>query len=90
MELPWSPRHANIKGNKLVDQLAKKVVEEVNDVENLQAIPSFGDVKMDAKVSGHIKWQERSETKDRGRNLYTFRPDVGHPSFICFNSREGI
>ena len=61
-ELSLSPRHANIKGNELADQLAMKTVEEASDVENLQAIPSFGDVAMASKVSGNKKWQERSET----------------------------
>ena len=38
---------------------------------------------MSAKASGTMKWQERWEAIDRGRNLYIFRPKVGLKYNIC-------
>ena len=70
VELSWSPGHANIKGNELADQQAKEAAQEAKDAEDLQAVSSFGDVKMAAKESGNIKWQSRWETSDRGILTY--------------------
>ena len=39
--------------------------------------------------SGNVKWQSRWETSDRGRNLYTFRPNVGHTIKHSFASTVG-
>ena len=89
VELSWSPGHANIKGNELADQQAKEAAQEAKDAEDLQAVSSFGDVKMAAKESGNVKWQSRWETSDRGRNLYTFRPNVGHTIKHSFASTVG-
>ena len=44
---------------------------------------------MAAKESGTIKWQDRREKTDRVRNLYTFRPKVGHKIIHSFGSRVG-
>ena len=44
---------------------------------------------MAAKASGIMKWQERWEASDRGRNLYTFRPKVGHKIQHSFSSKVG-
>ena len=63
--MSWSPVHANIKGNEYADPLAKDAAQEAKDAEDLQMVVSFGDVKMAAKESGTIKWQERR--KDRYR-----------------------
>ena len=85
----WSPGHANIKGNEYADQLAKEAAQEAKDAEDLRAVTSFGDVKLAAKESGLMKWQERWEASDRGRNLYTFRPKVGHKIQHLFVSPVG-
>ena len=84
-ELSWTPGHANKKGNEYADQLA----QEAKDAEDLRAVTSFGDVRLAAKESGIIKWQERWETSVRGRNLYTFRPKVGHKIQHSFVSSVG-
>ena len=89
VELPWSPGHANIKGNELADQQEKKAAQEAKDARGLQAVSSFGDVKMAAKESGNIKWQSRWETSDGDRNLYTFRPNMGHTIKHSFASTVG-
>ena len=89
VELSWSPGHANIKGNEYADQLAKEAAQEAKDAEDLWAVTSFGDVKLAAKESGIMKWQERWEASERGRNLYTFRPKVGHKIQHSFVSPVG-
>ena len=89
VELSLSPGHANIRGNELADQLAKKAAQKAKNAEDLQAVSSFGDVKMAAKESGEIKWQSKWETLDSGRNLYTFRPNVGHKIQHSFASTVG-
>ena len=63
MELSWSPGHANIKGNEYADRLAKEAAQEPKDAEDLQAVVSFRDVKMAAKESGTIQWQEVGEDR---------------------------
>ena len=89
VELSWLPWHANIKGNEFADQLPKKAAQEEKDAEDLQAVASFGDVKSAARESEIIKWQEKWETTYRGRNLYTFRPYVGHKIKHSFVSAIG-
>ena len=42
-----------------------------------------------AKESGNIKSQGRWATTDRGRNLYTFRPNMGHKINHSFVSTVG-
>ena len=59
VELSWSPGHANIKRNEYADQLAKEAAQEAKHAEDLRAVTSFGDVKLAAKESGIMKWQER-------------------------------
>ena len=86
VELPWSPGHANIKENEYADQLAK---EAAKDAEDLREVTLFGDVKLAAKESGIMKWQERWEASERGRNLYTFRSKVGHKIQHSFVSPVG-
>ena len=57
----------------------------MKDAEDLQAVASYGDVKLAAKESGSIKWQEKWVTTDRGRNLLGFRSNVGqkiHSSLV--------
>ena len=84
VELSWSPGHANIKGNEYADQLAKEeaqgaaqeAAQEAKDAEDLRAVTSFGDMTLAAKESGIMKWQEKWEASDRGRNLYTLRWDI--------------
>ena len=56
VELSCSPGHANIYGKEYADQLAKEVAQEAKDAEDLQAIASFGNMKLAAKESGIMKF----------------------------------
>ena len=89
VELSWSTGHAKINGNEFADQLAKEAAQEASDEGDLQAVASFGKVKLAAIAPGNIRWQERWEASDRGRNLYTFRPKMGLKIQHSFGSTVG-
>ena len=72
VELCWSPRHADIKGNEHADKLVKEVAQEVKDAEQLPAMISLRDVKSATEESGKKRWQDIWEKSDKGRNLYTY------------------
>ena len=58
IEISWTPRHANIKGNEHADRLAKEAAQEAKEKESLPPVISLGYVKEAAKKSGYVKWQE--------------------------------
>ena len=65
VELSWTPGHANIKGNKNADKLAKEAAQEAKEKDDLPPVISLGDVKEAARKSGLIKWQEMWEKSDK-------------------------
>ena len=54
-----------LKGNKYADQLVKEAAQLAKGTEDLQAVTSFGGLKLAAKESGIMKWHERWEASDR-------------------------
>ncbi|VDI43416.1 Hypothetical predicted protein, partial [Mytilus galloprovincialis] len=70
-----TPGHADIQGNELADQLAKKAAQEA---EKIQSIPIFTkqDKQKGAKDSVMVKWQNRWDTSDKGRRYYAFQQNV--------------
>ncbi|CAG2219219.1 RNASEH1 [Mytilus edulis] len=70
-----TPGHADIQGNELADQLAKKAAQEA---EKIQSIPIFTkqDIQKGAKDSVMLKWQNRWDTSEKGRRYYAFQQNV--------------
>lgn len=87
VEISWTPGHADIKGNEYADKLAKEAALEAKDKENLPPVISFGDVKVAAKKSGFVRWQEMWDKSERGRHLFQHRPKVDF-KFRYFNTFE--
>ncbi|CAG2258159.1 unnamed protein product [Mytilus edulis] len=75
VSIEWTPGHADIQGNELADQLAKKAAQEA---EKIQSIPIFTkqDIQKGAKDSVMLKWQNRWDTSDKGRRYYAFQQNV--------------
>ncbi|XP_063442171.1 uncharacterized protein LOC134722480 [Mytilus trossulus] len=75
VSIEWTPGHADIQGNELADQLAKKAAQEA---EKIQSIPVFTkqDIQKGAKDSVMVKWQNRWDTSDKGRRYYAFQQNV--------------
>ncbi|VDI77795.1 Hypothetical predicted protein [Mytilus galloprovincialis] len=75
VSIEWTPGHADIQGNELADQLAKKAVQEA---EKIQSIPIFTkqDIQKGAKDSVMFKWQNRWDTSEKGRRYYAFQQNV--------------
>ena len=89
IEISWTPRHANIKGNEYADMLAKEAAQEAKEKENLPPVISLGNVKEAARKSGVVKWQEMWEKSDKGRQLFQFRPKVNFKIAHTFQSSFG-
>ncbi|VDI56199.1 Hypothetical predicted protein [Mytilus galloprovincialis] len=75
VSIEWTPGHADIQGNELADQLAKKAAQEA---EKIQSIPIFTkqDIQKGAKDSVMLKWQNRWDTSEKGRRYYAFQQNV--------------
>ena len=58
--LSWIPGHANIAGNEIADQLAKKAAKESMSLNEQYNVITMSDVKQAVKTSTKIKWQNRS------------------------------
>ena len=89
VEISWTPGHAEIKGNKHADRLAKEAAQEAKEKEDLPPVISLGDVKEAAKKSGYMKWQEMWEKSEKGRHLFNFRPKVDFRLRSIFDSSSG-
>lgn len=76
--MSWTPRHSDIKGNELADELVKEAAKEAMDMEEDIVVVTLEDVKSAAKASGRIKWQERWNMSEGGRSLFQYRPVVGY------------
>ena len=60
----------------MADRLAKEAAKEAEEMTDDIGIASQSDVKSAARESVYIKWQRRWEVSEKGRQLYTHRPDV--------------
>ena len=89
VEISWTPGHANIKGNKYADKLAKEAAQEAMEKDKLPPVISLGDVKEAARKSGLIKWQEMWEKSDKGRHLFQLRSKVNFKLDHTFQSSLG-
>ena len=89
IEISWTPRNANIKGNEHADRLANEAAQEAKEKKILPPVISVGDVKEAAKKSGYVKWQEMWEKSDKTRHLFQLRPKVDFKLTHTFESSFG-
>ena len=80
--LSWIPGHANIAGNEIADQLAKKAAKESLSLNEQYNVITMSDVKQVVKTSTKIKWQNRWTISESGRQLYDLIPMVGNASHL--------
>ena len=91
VEIPWTPRHTEIKGKDQADRLAKEAAQEAKGMaeSELPSATTLCDVKMAAKTSGFKKWQERWEKTETGGDLFDCRPRVDFKTKHVFDSANG-
>ena len=76
VSIKWTPGHANIRGNCIADELAKKAAEEAKLIPEDSQILTGADFKKCARVSCCMKWQRSWDASDTGRTLYDNKPTV--------------
>ena len=92
VKIQWSPGHANIQGNEIVDRLAKEAAKEAVEMTDVAGIATQSDVRSAARESVEIKWQRRWEVSEKGRNLYMYRPtlELGKIEFCSLRNQRAL
>ncbi|MCG7878799.1 MAG: reverse transcriptase domain-containing protein [Candidatus Thiodiazotropha endolucinida] len=76
INLKWTPGHADISGNEIADQLAKKGAEEAERMPEVTNPVTQLDIKTAVQESCNMKWQKRWEVGTTGRHMFELRPSV--------------
>ena len=80
----WTPGHANIKGNKEADRLAKESSCEAATMKSDTDVVTMADIKQAAVKLGLSQWQRQWEASETGRTLFCYKPNVTDRSEIDF------
>ncbi|XP_060769056.1 uncharacterized protein LOC132875919 [Neoarius graeffei] len=70
----WVPAHIGIKGNEVVDQLAKEYLS--NDVVTLPVSPGRTELRSQLMEKVFQTWQAQWDKDLKGRHLYSIQPSV--------------
>lgn len=72
----WTPRHAEVNGNEIADNLAKEAAKEAETIVIDNQTITKQDVKKAARESVTKKWQTRWENSNSGRHYFRFHKTV--------------
>ena len=78
MKLLYLPGHAQIKGNKIADKLAKEAATEATEMESELTMTTHEDIRKAAHETCLSKWQRQWEINETGRHLFRFKSQVTH------------
>ena len=87
--LAWVPGHVGIRGNTIVDTLAKSALEEEIDAARLpfESVP-WTDLRRKTSAYTHRQWQI-AWSQETGNKLFNVCPDLSNTISICrINRRE--
>ncbi|VDI21214.1 Hypothetical predicted protein [Mytilus galloprovincialis] len=71
VSIEWIPGHADIQGNELADQLAKKAAQEAEKIQSIQ-IFTKQDIQKGAKDSVKLKWQSDGKPVIKEEDIIPF------------------
>ena len=76
VKIQWSPGHADIPGNEAADRLAKEAAKEAEDMPDDKGETSQAEVKHGAREAATIKWRQRWEVSEKGRDRFLLKQKV--------------
>ena len=85
IEIKWTLGHAEIRGNKEADGLAKEASKEAESMSDENKCISLAEFKQAAKAHGLSMWQRQWE---KGRFLYGLKPKVNKKTVFDFPDRK--
>jgi len=88
IKLTWVPSHVGVKGNEVVDRLAKQASKQ----EEVEIVITISKAEAKAQIRSKInkKWQAHWDAEEKGRHLYNIQQKVGTERVTGRKRREGI
>ena len=74
IDIVWTPGHSDVEGNDVADRLAKEAAMEAKELEVETSVVTVQDIKKHARDSIKIKWQQRWDIAEFGRDFYLCKP----------------
>ena len=69
IDIVWTPGHSDVDGNDVADRLAKEPAMEAEELEEETSVVTVQDIKKHARNSIKIKWQQRWDIGEFGRDF---------------------
>lgn len=76
IDIKWTPGHSDITGNEVADRLAKAAAIEAKQLGEETSVVTIQDIKRHARITAQLKWQDRWDIGETGRELYICKPNI--------------